>query len=231
MKKRLSLAILAVILFTISLICYAGGPTTSGTTVNGIVTLARYTLREATASFWSDAELISHVNSAIREIVEKTHCLQSVEQKTLSSATTEYALSSSYVVVDLILYQSGTTAYKRLTKRDPIYGKIDLDLTEPEFWYEAGGKIGIYPVGTTASGNTAVIYYIPLQSTLSGASSVPTPASLDDAVVYYTLAQALPKQQKFDVAAYYLGLFRQEIMEYRQDIVYPKPETVEEKTK
>ena len=231
--RRLTIACIAV-LFLIG-IAFSGSETTSGKTANNLITIIRYHLNESTASFWSDTELLSHINDAIREIVEKTHCIESIEFFTLSSGVTEYAISSDYVYINRALYMSGVTSgtsvystLKRLRRQEPIYGYTNEDLEAPEFFYDSNGYLSVWPVTDDSSGNTVAAYYVPLQTALSGASSIVTPASLDDAIVYYTTAQAFIKDGRYDRSTYFMNLFRQEIGEFRQQFVYPKPDLAEE---
>ena len=79
MKKLCSLILLSF--FFISSVCfyqaYAASTTaTSGITAQTIIDRARKDLNELTAAFWTDADLLQWTNEAVRNIANRTGCLQ-----------------------------------------------------------------------------------------------------------------------------------------------------------
>ena len=230
--KRIALAILFVIL----LACAAFSASPSGKTVDDLVTEVRSFLNESTAAFWTDAEIERWINNGVRNIAARAHCIEETESIVISSATTEYALSSSYVAVKRVLYQSGATAYKALLRgQKEQIGHVDKDLEEPEFFYESGEGVVIYPIKdsstVTSSGNTIYVVYVPAVSTLSGTSAIPTPEQFDRAIVYYATAQALFKKRFFGSAREYMSQYYDEVDRFRADFIETPEKELQEVVK
>lgn len=238
MKKYLQILMILFILLWASF-SFAGGATASGKTVANLITEVRYILNEsasATGKMWSDTELTVWINDAVRNIVARTHCLESGNTRhVLSSGTSEYPLSSNYIFVKGVIYQSGATTYKAL-KKGKILDVGNVTGEEPASYYEFNGKVGIYPLAdsdnTTVTGNTIYILTTTLPSTLTGTSSIPTPASFDRAILFYVASQATLKDQQQDRSAWYFNQYASEIDRFRVDnldfeqsiwdIFYPK---------
>lgn len=104
MKKWLLTAVLVTaFLFGVA---FAGNQTTSSTTGTALIAQARYYLNEATAAFWTEAELLRWLNDGMVDIVSRTHCLESIESKTLALQATTYPLTSTFLAVKNVVYKS-----------------------------------------------------------------------------------------------------------------------------
>jgi len=227
--KKLILVLLALVLLLLPpSSAFSGGQTVSGKTVDDLVTEARYILNEsasASGKMWTDAEIETWINDAVRNIIARTHCLESSEQHTLDSGTSEYTISNDYVFVKTVLYQSGETEFRALLPSSvDVLGYVPGD--EPKHFYEYNGKVGVFPLkdsrDATVSGNTIYVYYVPMQETLSGTSSIPTPASFDRAILYYTISQAFLKDGQMDRSDRFWSQYSQEIDRYRMDFLERK---------
>jgi len=234
MKKTLIL--IGIVFFLITGNVYASNQSASGKTTTDLITEAKDILNDdSTNPFWSDAELLRHLNNAVQEIIEVSGCSEIVQTQTITAGVSEYDISSNYVKINDVFYQSGATAFKALVKEDrSIIGRIEGDFTEPEYWYEAIGSVGIYPVidsdtpegGTmTVSGNTVYIILTALQPDLTSGSNIPTPSCFDSAIVYYVLKQAFLKDRQGEMVKYYETKYQQKTA-YCIELLDKSPESL-----
>ena len=77
---------------------------TSSTLLSTHITRARSYLNEATASFWTNAELLIWGNDGTLDIVARTHCLESIETEQLIVNTMSYALASPFLFIRAVVY-------------------------------------------------------------------------------------------------------------------------------
>lgn len=156
--KKILIAILLLIL-TVSV--YAASRQTSSTLASAIITRARYHLNEATADFWSDAELLVWVNEGSKDIAGRTRCLEESESVTILANTVEYSITDPYTAVTTVVYNDPNGVKKGLIRKNPQSVGHSKDTT-PSFWYEWDGSVGIFPapkivtdanlgIGTTAT--------------------------------------------------------------------------------
>ena len=237
--KRYFQIFLVLIFLSWTAFSFAGGATTSGKTAANLITETRYILNESASAegkMWSDTEITAWINDAVRNIVNRAHCLESgITRHVLSSGTSEYAIGGSYIYVKGVIYQSGTTTYRALTRGKVLeLGNVTGDA--PSSFYEFNGKVGIYPLKdsefTTVSGNTIYIIAVTLPSTLTSSSTIPTPSAYDRAIIYYVVSQALLKDNRDGRAKSFLDQYYSEIDRFRVDneemeqsmwdIFYPK---------
>jgi len=142
--KNILLFIALAISFLIAGIAFGGSQQTSSTLSSTIITNARYHLNEATASFWSDAELLVWVNEGTKDIVARTRCLESSESVTLLENTVEYALTGPYLDVSTVVYIDRNGVKKGLVKKNPQSIGHSNDVV-PLWWYEWNGSVGVFP--------------------------------------------------------------------------------------
>lgn len=235
MKKiiRFLPMIVAVLVMTYVL-CYAGGQATSGKTADDIITSARSLLNQAEISgatpFCSDAEMITWIDEGQKDIVSKAQCLKSKATITLATSTMEYSWSgtSDYIKIDFYLYYNGKN-YKRLFKSCESIGHT-TKTGSPEYACEAGDKILIWPVPTSAySGHTVYAYYVPMPTAVTATSSViETPAIFDEALVWYVVSEATAKDKQWQLSQFYRDKYNQTLDRYRVDIIEKPKESIKE---
>ena len=213
MKKTLIALFLLVFFWSGGI--YAANETPSGKTADDLLTEARDLLEEDSAGYWSDAELLRHLNHAVRRIVVMTGCLENTERFVLDTGTSEYGLSDSYMAVTSVIYQSGATEFKSLKRGERLGVGYQGGSDAPEYYYSGVSKVGVYPMrdtsDVTVSGNTIYVYYAPLQTTLSSSDSIPTPACYDTAIVDYIVHKGLAKDKMFDASQWWEQRYYQDI--------------------
>lgn len=238
MIKRI-ITIISVLLFVICLLSnasYAGDQSASGKTTTSLITEAKDILNDdLTNPYWLNAELLRWLNSGVQEVIEISGCLETSQMETLTAGVSEYAISLDYVRINDVFYQSGLTTFKVLAKEGrSIIGRIPAVITEPEYWYEAIGAVGIYPMVDsdtpgggiiTVSGNTIYIILTALQADLTSGSAIPTPSCFDSAIVYYILKQAFLKDRQGEMAKYYETKYQQKIA-YCIELLDKSPESL-----
>uniref|UniRef100_A0A6M3IF87 Uncharacterized protein n=1 Tax=viral metagenome TaxID=1070528 RepID=A0A6M3IF87_9ZZZZ len=229
------------ILLVLIVLCLAAGEAlaisqaTSSTTSTTAIVRARYYLNETTASFWTDAELLSWMNDAQIDIVSRTKSLQTTQVITLAANTHTYSITVSYLSIEGAVYSptGGTSSgfYKQgLLRGHPAHvGHTSPREGPPKYYYEWKSDIGIYPPLGTIAGETVTLYAIsrPAAMTSTTVSSIQTPAMFDRAIILYTVAQAFYKDKQYGKAGRFMAEYYAEIDRYRQDYVLRPKEPLE----
>lgn len=113
------------------------------------------------------------------------------------------------------------------TKKGLIKGRPDIvgnveDVGEPVYWYDWGGKLGIYPILTDVSAENVTLYLITRLTAIAASANVTTPAIYDTALVYYIVAQAVLEDLKPTKHLQMMTLYDSELRRLRGDLVeYP----------
>ena len=146
-------------------------------TIAEIIISVRYLINEATASFWSDAEIITYVNEAQEIFATTTKCLSKYYSHTLIAADIkndrEIRLSSDFIALDEggVLYNDNPLKPISLKALDEHGGSGWRDTTgTPTHFYKRSDMLGFYP--KPAAGGVVAYYGIERATELSG-STVP----------------------------------------------------------
>lgn len=106
MKRLRVLITVFLLIFFTCFWCYAGSQQTSTTLASAVVTNARSYLNESTATFWTDAQLLVWLNEGLVDIAARSHCIESIETETLETGRISYQLSSNFLGVKAVMYNS-----------------------------------------------------------------------------------------------------------------------------
>ncbi len=208
MKKILMLCLL--LFFCMSGILYAGPTTTSGDTASDVITRVRSHLNEATADFWSDAELLIYINEAGKETVNRTRSLESgvsniiVIENTRSYSIPETISGVSFGGVAKIEYDiglSGNTIDQTQVydlERVPfmmLRKANEKEVGNPKVFSVWANTLYVWPIPRSdQSGNTLYLYNLVAPSGVTAtASPIETPSGLDSAIDIYVRARAMFK--------------------------------------
>ena len=137
--------------FIIFLICFwatfsfAASQQTSSTTASTMIDYVEARLNDSDNRMWSAGDLLTWLNEGMVDIATKTMCLETTETVFLDTNTVEYSLSSTYVTVKAVQYVDASHNLYALKKGSPASVGQNVAVTIPTYWYEWGGKIGIYP--------------------------------------------------------------------------------------
>ena len=229
------------IVFFLSTSVFAASNSTNDKTVDNIVSEVRYILNATVLSgttdkMFPDSYLETWINNGIRSIAAWTHCIEASEKFTLSSGTSEYALTSGYIGIKGVKYQSGATEYKSLNHGSPGgVGRIEGNFDHPEFWYEGIGTVGVYPLkdsdDVTVTGNTLYVTFVPTHTTLSGSSTVTTPQQYNDLITFYAAMMSCLRDKNFNMYNTIKELYFLELSRFREDFIYKPKESLLETVK
>ena len=103
---KIAVCLWLVLLFIGSPMVYAGSQVASTDLASAIIVRARYYLNEPTEKFWSDVELLTYLNDGTMDIVARTHCLESVEEKELQVGTVTYPITDPFISIKTVVYES-----------------------------------------------------------------------------------------------------------------------------
>lgn len=197
--------------------CFAAPVTTSSTTAQTIITRSRYLLNEATASFWSDTELLTYVNEGQVDIATRALCIQTYDSITLASNTVEYTPSVNYIKVLGAYYVDSAGAKYQLQEKSINESVEAYHETIPAYYYDFGGKLGVFPPLTSAT-TQYVKFFMAMKPTSVGLSdNVTVPAIYDNALIYYVCSKALLRDRQFGKAAYMMQRYNGELDRFRID--------------
>ncbi len=142
-------------------------------TIAEIIISVRYLLNEATASFWSDAEITTYVNEGMEIFATTTKCLSKYYSHTLIAADIkndrEIRLSSDFIALDEggVLYDDDPLKPISLKALDEHGGSGWRDTTgTPTHFYKRGDRLGFYP--KPSAGGVVAYYGIERATELSG---------------------------------------------------------------
>ena len=228
MKIRKS--ILIILLSVWAAIAFAATQQTSSTTASSMISDVRAYLNDYNEEdeFYNDGELLQWLNDGMVEIATQTHCLQSTASLNLAASTIEYSISSTYITIDAVIYVDASGVQKGLFRGAPYMVGWVTDRGVPIYWYEWGGKIGVYPPLTARTTETVTIYYVTRPTAIASTGTVTTPAIYDRALMFYMIAQAKLKDRKTAEYEQHMARFEAELARRRADLVN-FPEKTDEK--
>jgi len=186
------------------------------------ITEVRSNLNEATAVFWSDAEITSWIQEGTRVFSSKTLMVEDTQDITLVAGQLKYAVGDEAFIGDMIepyaaIYFDGTSTYKGLIKIHPRQiGNVALATAGPPKYYTMHDRM-VYVFPMTSA---AIVAGGGVISMLHAKETDDITALTDEyqhlAVIYAT-AKAKQKDQKFQEAGILLSQFYQEVAYERND--------------
>jgi hypothetical protein len=194
--------------------------TASGQTAQNLIDRARVFLDETTAVRWSDTQLLRFLNDGLIDLCAKSLCYQGTESVALVANTFEYTPTTSYIaVVHVVCNPASGTGWGLIKSNVRSRGTVGQEFDVPKYWYEFGGKVGIFPAYASVTTQTATVYFAKQPAVLVLATAVPTPAIFDKALVYYIASQGYLMDHRPAEAGNYMALYAQELDRFRQDFV------------
>jgi hypothetical protein len=183
-----------------------------------ILAHARIHLVEATAFYWTDAELIVHLNLGIKDLwraisdnfqdyfftVSNTVSM-AASATTLSSVPTDVAKVNSIEPVDMESYPSMVFFPRSYNSPDMQNARarsaIDASQVGPIYYAMtgAGAPIGaptIYVAPKISAAVTLSMCYVPTTPTIVAADSNPVPGESDDGLIAWVVAHALARERE-----------------------------------
>lgn len=191
------------------------------TLISALITNARTTLNETSATFWTDAELLVHAIDGIKDlwkaildldkghfvVIDDTHVSLAANSSSLTGVPTDVFRIESLEVQDLSTansVQNCTFEYRRLNDAD-FQSARSLDAQDPSgqtiFFslLNAGAPVGA-PTVEVAPQITATVplrlIYTQTVGPLTSASTNPIPGESDHALQCWIIAHALAKERE-----------------------------------
>ena len=197
--------------------CFAASQQTSSTAASTIINRAESLVNDSDNDLSSSAEMLVWLNDGMVDIVSRTHCLEATESIDLATSTVEYTVTSTYLTVKAVLYVDSDSKTWALKKGSPSSVGQNTAVTIPTYWYEWGGKVGVYPTITRTT-ETITVYYITRPEAIVSTDSITIPAIYDNALTLYVAAQAHFKDRQTGRYAQLMGLYLQELARLKSEL-------------
>lgn len=191
-----------------------------------LTTRTRDALNEATAAFYSDAQIQRWLGDAAAEISGITRSFEAVATITLATGDQTYSVPSNAIDVKHLTYQATGQSLVKITPS--MAGKIIAESTSalPPYWYEFAGTIYVDPFPTSAANNLVInVFYT---KTTQDVTELPWSCQL--ACVYYACAMGKLKDKAPGEAAMFWSMFINATGFRRTDIFARDPMTRAELT-
>lgn len=102
-------------------------------------------VNEATASFYTDAELYRYMSLAAKDIAQRTLCVRRILDAQTATSTRTVTTNAYKVIYVQYIPATGRPIF--IPKIDPLrLSNYKLNGTVPQYWYELGSVIGIEPL-------------------------------------------------------------------------------------
>jgi len=187
--------------------------------LSDIRTATRDLLNEATARFWTDAELNGYINDGLREIAEFSGCIQNTDAKT----TTASARTVSFDGYDIaaIEYKPTTGRWTSLVQSDPLQN-AQLVGTEPQRWFTGNGTATIEPTPDATYNLNFYVNDVGVELT-ADANTPAIPLAFRPLLIWYACYRAYQKEQNYGAANLYHQIYRNEMIYLTQDNITNVP--------
>jgi hypothetical protein len=176
----------------------------------------RELLEYSAPSFWSDAELIRHLNRGQMDFVNRTRMLEDFAQIQLQQGRIDYVLPSNYLSVRLFVHNvpdsNGTANWMRIypsnlekiVQENPQF--LDVSTTSqdrPSKYYIWNNTLYITPAPDAQSATTAYLFYKakPMPIVTPSVDNISIDESLADGLTAFVLWKAWTKEGEADKAA------------------------------
>jgi hypothetical protein len=192
-------------------------------TLQNMVTTIRYYLREATASFWSDTEIKALINRAIRDIAERTGCIQHIDSVSTTGGVRDVSCTGYRTVAVEYIPASGRGRYLKLIT-PTMSGHVFIGLNgEPEYWFEEDNGIGIEPVPDAAYSLRLYVADYPAGDLTANTQVPEIPPAFRQLIIWYAAYVALIKDKKFTLAVFLYSIISADLVFNTMDKIVNVP--------
>ena len=182
-----------------------------------IITDVRRELLESQAAFWSDAELLRHLNRAELDFVNRTRILEDIATLSTTAGTMDYQLPPNWSSVKLVLYnrkESTTdddawvrlrpTSLEKIAQEHPNFLATEAVSNQegtPSQYFIWEDRIYIYPAPRNSKDSDLKLFYKAKPIALTSTSqSINIDDSLSEALTAYILWRAWKKSKETALA-------------------------------
>lgn len=179
-----------------------------------IITDVRRELVETSAAYWSDAELLRHINRAELDFVNKTRILEDTAQLSLTQGRLDYPLPSNWVsaraVFHKVVNSDGSSSWRRIypsnlekiSQQHPNFLTVDTtNQGRPDRYWIWGRSLFLDRAPNAENTTNLYLFFKSKPVPLTTASQeINLDDSLSEAITAYVLWKAWTKEQEFDTA-------------------------------
>lgn len=171
---------------------------------------------------WGDSEIINWINRGQQYIVKRSWCLGSREAIQVTDGTADYSPVSSLVGVAAVLFYGSGVNRVALRKGDPtMHGHVH-DVGQPThyYWWTNSNDLTVTIFPETIPAGTFYVDVLGIkQPTIvtGGSELIEVPVIYEQALVNYTTAMALFKDNEEQIALNLLTKVDEEVDIYRMD--------------
>lgn len=180
-----------------------------------LITDIRRELVEISASYWTDAELLRHINRAELDFVNRTRILEDTATLSLTQGRLDYSLPSNWlsaraVFIKIVNTQDNTFRWKRLyptnleknAQQSPnFYNTETTNQGKPARYWIWGRSLWLDRAPDAEHATTLLLFYKSKPIALTSVTdSINLDDSLAEAITAYVLWKAWAKEQEFDRA-------------------------------
>lgn len=198
-----------------------------------IITDVRRELLETTAAFWSDAELLRHLNRGEKDYVNRTRILEDTAFLSTTTGTMDYQLPPNWVSAKLVLYNSKEedtdddawqrlrpTSLEKMGQETPNFLATEtttsLEAT-PEKYFIWNNRIYLYPAPRNSKDSDLYLFYKAKPIALTSTDqSINIDDSLAEALTAYILWKAWAKGKETTLANEQASLYAEYIGQGRR---------------
>lgn len=182
-------------------------------TLSDGITQVRGLLNEATAAFWTDAEITYWIQEGVRDFSSKTLMVEGDDTITLVENQLSYSSSDEAFIGDIIepyaaIYQDGTGNYKGIIKMHPrkLGNVLKGTAGSPLYYCFHNRKVYVWPLSTAAmvvAGATILMLYAKETDDITAISD-----EYQQLPLQYAAAKCKQKDQKFAEAQALMSEYR-----------------------
>lgn len=179
-----------------------------------ILTDVRRELIESTAAYWSDAELLRHLNRGELDFSNKTHILEDTAQLSLIQGRLDYPLPANWLSAKAVFFKivntDGTFRWKRLyptnleknAQQQPNFmNTTDANQGTPQRYWVWNRSLWLDKAPDALNSTYLLLFYKSKPIALTAATQqINLDDSLSEALFEYIMWKALRKEQEFDAA-------------------------------
>lgn len=188
----------------------------------------RSLIGEASASFWTDAELNAWISEAVEDISARALCIQVSDTIALVTAQNEYATTVGAVsVVDIVkvwgcFYISPDNEYIGLKRIEPkdIAGLPFMIAGPPKYYYHFADKIGILPLPSAAESTKTIRIYFSKSSQTIG----DLPNQYQPLTIWFAASMAFKKEHRYAESSAMYQIYLEKLTALKQELYDATPE-------
>lgn len=198
-----------------------------------IITDVRRELLEPQAGFWSDAELLRHLNRAEKDFINRTRILEDTAFLSTTIGTMDYQLPTNWLSAKAVFYNTKEnasdddawtrlvpTTLEKMSQEHPNFlaTETDTDLqATPEKYWIWQNRIHLYPAPRNSKDSDLYLFYKSKPTALTATSqSINIDDSLSEAITAYILWKAWKKSKETSLAAEQAAIYAEYIGQGRR---------------